>query len=155
MTGAPLTAQGDVYSFSLLLYELITGMHAISAVTMERVFYAVLNEAIPVQLMWRAGAPAGLCRLVKACTAKLPTERPQGFEPICRDLEQLMAAPDEGVIDQAAETLVIPERQQGAVAAAAASPAMAGSKEALPHTIKPPVMTEPLIGPAPERKKPA
>jgi serine/threonine-protein kinase len=120
---------------------------------MERIFYAVLNEPIPVEPMRRAGAPAGLSRLVIACTAKSPTERPQGFEPICRDLEQLMAAPAEGVIDQQAETLVMPERQRGAAAAVAASPAMDAPTEALAQPVKPAVVTEPPAAPMPGQKK--
>jgi serine/threonine-protein kinase len=152
VTGGPLMAQADVYSFGVLLYELITGMHAISGDSMERIFYAVLNEAIPVETMRRAGAPAGLCRLVSACTAKSPAERPQGFETICRDLEQLLAAPDEGVVDPDAETLVMPERQPGA---AAASRAMDERTELLRAGSKGAVALEPSAAPIPERRKPA
>jgi serine/threonine-protein kinase len=153
VTGGPLTAQADVYSFGVLLYELITGMHAVSSDSMERIFYAVLNEAIPVETMRRAGAPAGLCRLVRACTAKSPAERPQGFETICRDLEQMMAAPDEGVVDPVAETLVMPELQPGAAAAAAASRAMDGPTELLPQAPKAAVGSEPSAAPIPKRRK--
>jgi serine/threonine-protein kinase len=153
VTGGPLTAEADVYSFGVLLYELITGMHAISGDSMERIFYAVLNEAIPMEPMRRAGAPAGLCRLVLACTAKSPAERPQGFETICRDLEQLMAAPDEGVVDPDAATLVMPERQPGVAAAAAASRAMDERTELLPQTPKGAAAAEPSAAPMPESRK--
>jgi eukaryotic-like serine/threonine-protein kinase len=156
VTGGSLTAQADVYSFGVLLYELITGMHAISGDTMERIFYAVLNEAIPAEPMRRAGAPAGLCRLVIACTAKSPTERPQGFETICRDLEQLMAAPDEGVVDPDAETLVMPERQPHALGGFATAPsAMDAPTEALPQSARPQVAAEAPAPPTPAPKKPA
>jgi formylglycine-generating enzyme required for sulfatase activity len=151
VTGGPLTGQADVYSFGILLYELITGTHAVSGDTMERIFYAVLNEAIPLEPMQRAGAPTGLCRLVIACTAKAPAERPQGFETICRDLEQLMASPDVGVVDPEAETLIMPERQPGPLGAvAAASPAM-NAPEVLSQ--KPQVPAP--AAPTPEPKKPS
>lgn len=129
VTGGPMTPQADVYSFGVLVYELITGTHAISGDTMERIFYAVLNEAIPVEPMRSAGAPEGLCRLVSACTAKLPAERPQGFETICRDLEQLMAAPDASAVDKDAETLVMLEHQPEAVAVPVDSPATERKKK--------------------------
>jgi formylglycine-generating enzyme required for sulfatase activity len=161
VTGSPVTAQADVYSFGVLLYELITGIHAIAGDTMERIFYAILNEPIPVEPMRRAGAPAGLSRLVTACTAKSPTERPQGFGHICRDLEQLMAAPEAGVIDQEAATLVMPERQPAAAGSpAAGSPAMDAPTEAIPLSKQPsaapaPVAPAPPPAAIPERKKPA
>jgi len=156
VTGSPVTAQADVYSFGVLLYELITGMHAIAGDTMERIFYAVLNEPIPVEPMRAAGAPPGLSRLVIACTAKSPTERPQGFEYICRDLERLMTAPEEGVIDQEAATLVMPERQPGAVnTAAAGSRASDSPTEALLRSTPSPVAPAPPPVTIPARKKPA
>jgi eukaryotic-like serine/threonine-protein kinase len=108
VTGAQVTVQADVYAFGILLYELIAGAHPITGETMERIFYAILNEAPDLEAMRRAGAPEEVCRLVAKCAAKRPSERPRGFAPICAELERILAA--EGA-DPNAATVVIPERQ--------------------------------------------
>jgi formylglycine-generating enzyme required for sulfatase activity/predicted Ser/Thr protein kinase len=106
VTGAEVTPQADVYSFGILLYELIAGAHPIAGETIERIFYAVLNEALDLPALRQSGAPEALCRLVSRCTAKAPAERPAGFGPICAELERTLALAGE---DQNAATLVIPE----------------------------------------------
>jgi formylglycine-generating enzyme required for sulfatase activity len=44
--------------------------------------------------LYKAGAPQALCDLVATCTAKNPAGRPQGFAPLCAELERLIAAAD-------------------------------------------------------------
>jgi eukaryotic-like serine/threonine-protein kinase len=108
VTGAEVTGQADVYAFGILLYELITGAHPIAGETMERIFYAVLNEAPNPEALRKASAPDALCGLVGQCTAKAPSERPHGFGLICAELERILAAE---ATDPNAATLIIPGRQ--------------------------------------------
>jgi eukaryotic-like serine/threonine-protein kinase len=66
------------------------------------------------------GAPEALCRLTCSCAAKASSERPDGFGPICAELERLLAAargvapeidPNGATVVMNAATLVMPERQ--------------------------------------------
>jgi eukaryotic-like serine/threonine-protein kinase len=108
VTGGEVTAQTDVYAFGVLLYELIAGAHPIAGDNVGRIFYAILSEAPDLTALRQAGAPEALCQLVARCTAKEPPERPAGFDPVCTELERILAAertsPD-------AATVIIPERQ--------------------------------------------
>jgi len=99
--GQELTDQADVYSFGVLLFELMTGAKPFSGDSVERIFYSVLNEPVNLEPMHQAGVPQALSDLVGQCTMKNPAQRPQGFTPVCAELEKLLAAQD-------APTTVIP-----------------------------------------------
>lgn len=90
--GLELTEQVDVYSFGVLLFELVTGAKPITGETVERIFYIILNEPLDLSPLAAANAPEELRALVAACTAKSPEDRPQGFTPICAALDKMMLA---------------------------------------------------------------
>jgi serine/threonine-protein kinase len=94
VTGQNVTEQVDVYAFGVMLFELMTGAKPISGDTVERIFYSILNEPLNLEPLYKAGAPQALCDLVAKCTAKNPADRPQGFGPVCAELERLIAAAD-------------------------------------------------------------
>jgi eukaryotic-like serine/threonine-protein kinase len=94
VTGQNVTEQVDVYAFGVMLFELMTGVKPISGDTVERIFYSILNEPLNLDPLYKAGAPQPLCDLVAKCTAKNPSDRPQGFAPVCAELERLIAAAD-------------------------------------------------------------
>ena len=103
VTGQNISEQVDVYSFGVLLFELLTGVKPIAGDTVERIFYSILNEPINLEPMREKGAPQSLCDLVARCTAKSPAERPQGFEPVIADLERAIA-------DLEAPTVLMPQQ---------------------------------------------
>lgn len=89
VTGQNVTEQVDVYAFGVLLYELLTGTKPIQGDTVERIFYSILNEPLDLEPLRQTGVPPALCELVARCTAKNPGERPQGFAPVCAELERI------------------------------------------------------------------
>jgi serine/threonine-protein kinase len=90
VTGANVTEQVDVYAFGVLLFELMTGTKPITADTVERIFYSILNEPLNLEPMVQAGAPKTVCDLVAHCTLKNAAERPQGFGPVIEELERIL-----------------------------------------------------------------
>jgi formylglycine-generating enzyme required for sulfatase activity len=92
VTGQNITNQVDVYAFGILLFELLTGLKPISGDTVERIFYSILNEPLNLDPLRQMGASPAVCDLVARCTAKSPADRPQGFTPVCAELERIMSA---------------------------------------------------------------
>jgi serine/threonine-protein kinase len=101
VTGQGITEQVDVYSFGVLLFELLSGNKPITGDTVERIFYSILNEPLNVEPLRTLGIPQAVCDLVTQCTLKAPAARPQGFGPVCAAIENILAEID-------APTLVLP-----------------------------------------------
>jgi len=81
--GRNITPLVDVYSFGVLLFELMTGTRPIVGDTVERIFYQILQEPLNIEPMRQAGIPDPIIDLVSRCTEKDPTKRPQGFGEVC------------------------------------------------------------------------
>jgi eukaryotic-like serine/threonine-protein kinase len=94
VTGQNITAQVDVYAFGVMLFELLCGAKPIDGDTVERIFYSILNEPLKLDPLYDARIPQSVCDLVARCTAKNPADRPQGFAPVCAEIERLMANPE-------------------------------------------------------------
>ncbi len=84
--GEPATESMDIYAFGILLYELLTGQKPVEGDTLERLFYAILNEPLKPEPMVQAGAPASVVDLVLRCTAKKPEGRPRSFAEVIAEL---------------------------------------------------------------------
>lgn len=85
--GKPVGPLSDIYSFGILLFELVTGEKPLGGDTVERVFWRILNEPVDLTPLRNAGAPPALLDLVSSCTAKDPAQRPQSFTEVRQRLE--------------------------------------------------------------------
>lgn len=91
--GQQVTTQVDVYSFGVLLYEMIVGLKPVSGETVEKIFSAILYESLNLEPLRAAHVPESVYTLISACTAKNPVERPQGFGIVCAELERILQNP--------------------------------------------------------------
>lgn len=90
--GQEVGEPSDVYSFGILLYELFTGARPLTGDTVERLFYMILHEPVPLEPMRAAGAPEPVIGLVARCTAKKPEDRVQTFAQVGKELSSLLEA---------------------------------------------------------------
>ncbi len=88
--GLPVTALVDVYSFGVLLYEVLTGQRAIQADTVERIFFLILHEPISMEPMTSAGIPEALQAIVRESTERDPAKRTQSMGEVAAALEDWM-----------------------------------------------------------------
>jgi eukaryotic-like serine/threonine-protein kinase len=102
--GREITPQVDVYAFAMMLCEMLTGAKPISGDTMERIFYAILNEPVNLEPVRQAGVPESVCTLLEHCTAKRPEDRPAGMTAVCAELERILEQLD-------APTVLLPPAQ--------------------------------------------
>jgi formylglycine-generating enzyme required for sulfatase activity len=83
----------DIYAFGVLLCELLIGKKPVEGETLERLFYAVLNESLNPEPMVQAGVPKPVIGLVLRCTEKKPEARPQSFREVIAALEAARTKP--------------------------------------------------------------
>ncbi len=88
VAGRPVTPLVDVYSFGVLLFELLTGKRAIEADTVERIFYLILNEEISFAPMVDAKVPSDLQAIVRGAMERDAAVRTQSMELVAEQLEQ-------------------------------------------------------------------
>ncbi|HEX8984126.1 MAG TPA: bifunctional serine/threonine-protein kinase/formylglycine-generating enzyme family protein [Bryobacteraceae bacterium] len=86
--GQAITVRADIYSFGVLLFELLTGVRPIEGDTVERIFYEILYQPVDLKPLETAGVPLLVAELVASCTAKEPEKRPQDFGEVCAALER-------------------------------------------------------------------
>ena len=86
--GETITIRADIYSFGVLLFELLTGVRPIEGDTVERIFYEILYHPVDLKPLETAGVPQAVADLVARCTAKEPEKRPQDFGEVCAALER-------------------------------------------------------------------
>ncbi|HKX00303.1 MAG TPA: bifunctional serine/threonine-protein kinase/formylglycine-generating enzyme family protein [Bryobacteraceae bacterium] len=119
--GKNVTELVDVYSFGVLLFELMTGTRPVTGDTVERIFYQILEEPLNVEPMRAAGVPDAVIDLAVRCTQKDPAMRPQGFGEVCSRIEQILQNWE--MPTQALPAAVRPAVSTVGASAAAAAPA--------------------------------
>jgi serine/threonine-protein kinase len=85
--GQPVTPLVDVYSYGVLLFEILTGRRAIAADTVERIFYQILHEPISLDPLTEAGVPERLIAVVRAAIERDPAKRSQSMAEVAAELD--------------------------------------------------------------------
>lgn len=93
-TGRPLDARSDVFSFGIVLYEMITGQRPFRGDTATEVIARIL-EGEPEPIPGSLNVPRALERLVARCLRKRPEERPADAQELVRELRAVEAALEE------------------------------------------------------------
>src|SRR5712671_3086296 len=84
--GKETDARSDIFSFGLVLYEMLTGRRAFEAANSAGVIAAILQQDPPK--IEKIG-PAGLQRVLRRCLAKDPANRYSSADEVHRDLKAL------------------------------------------------------------------
>jgi serine/threonine-protein kinase len=88
--GQQVTHLVDVYSFGILLFELLCGVKPISGESIEKIFNKILYEPLDMTPLQNAGVDAEITRIVAKCTAKQPQDRYQKLYDAAVDIERYL-----------------------------------------------------------------
>jgi serine/threonine-protein kinase len=91
--GQPLTPQADVYSFGVLLFELLSGTKPVTGDAVESIFNQILYEPVNLAPLQALHLPAAVTELIEHCTAKQPAQRPQGLGAVADAIEEILDPP--------------------------------------------------------------
>lgn len=87
---ANVTVTADIYSFGIMLYEMLTGKRPFKARKPEDFYYQHLKVTPLDPLSIRKEVGEGLSRLTMKCMAKKSDQRYQNFDELERDLSALL-----------------------------------------------------------------
>jgi Tol biopolymer transport system component len=73
--GLPLDPRSDIFSFGVVLYEMLAGRHPFRMSTDAETLSAILHDDPEPVVVGNPCVPGGLSRLVQRCLAKKPEER--------------------------------------------------------------------------------
>jgi serine/threonine protein kinase len=89
--GQPVDARSDIFSFGIVLYEMVAGKRPFDAATDLERLQALVSGALP-PLPESADAPAGLRNVIEKALEKDPAERYQTARDLVVDLRRLTRA---------------------------------------------------------------
>ncbi|MEP6963411.1 MAG: protein kinase [Acidobacteriota bacterium] len=113
--GRPLTAQADIYSFGIVLYELFTGTKPFHGDSVEKIFELILYKSVDRNALVTANVPAPICDLIGRCTSKKLMERPEAMAPLADELEKAAASEPGGAkaaVEEVTPGLLSPSSQR-------------------------------------------
>ena len=88
--GQQVTHLVDVYSFGILLFEMLCGTKPIMGDTIEKIFNKILYEPLDIAPLQAAGVSPDVLRIVAKCTAKQPQDRYQKLFDAAIDIERFL-----------------------------------------------------------------
>ena len=88
--GQDVTTLADIYSFGVLMYELLTGKKPIEGENYEKIFHKILYDPLDLEPLHEAAVAPAAIDLIAKCMTKRPAERPQNFAIICGAIEETL-----------------------------------------------------------------
>src|SRR5208337_2215014 len=102
VTGQDAGPRSDIFSFGLVLYEMLTGKRAFEGSSPASVIAAIMERPAP---SIADVAPAALDRVLQKCLAKDPDNRWQSARDLKDELEWIASAPESGKATPASSRL--------------------------------------------------
>lgn len=90
--GQPIDRRSDIWSFGVLLYEMITGRHPFPGEYDQAVLYSIINEEPEPVTALRSGVPVELDRIITKALAKKVEDRYSHVDDLLVDLRSLRSA---------------------------------------------------------------
>jgi eukaryotic-like serine/threonine-protein kinase len=146
--GQAVTIRADIYSFGVLLFELLTGVRPIDGDTIERIFFEILYHPVDLKPLETANVPALVSELVARCTAKEAAERPRDFGEVCATLERALRHLEHGDAEPEPARPATPAQPVAGSRLSAAKPAAASvaTPPAMPAAAPVPTSAEAAAG---------
>jgi len=85
----PVDGRSDIFTFGIVLYEMLTGIHPFSRSNMLETGHAILHENPPSLVLRRQEFPELLLHILRKMLAKKPEQRYQSAHEIVTDLKEL------------------------------------------------------------------
>jgi len=143
-TGQEVDARSDIFSFGLVLYEMLTGKRAFDGSSPATVIAAIMERPAP---SIGAVAPPALDRVLKRCLEKDPENRWQNIRDLKAELEWIAQAPsDLGAPPSFTGRQFLPWIAVAGLAVAAAGASWIAYRSTRPAELKPLVRLEVDLG---------
>ena len=144
-TGQEIDARSDIFSFGLVLYEMLTGKRAFDGSSPATVIAAIMERPAP---SIGSVAPPALDRVLKRCLEKDPENRWQNARDLKAELEWIAQAPSEAsmVPSSAARNEKLPWLAVAVLAVVAAGASWIAYRATRPAELKPLVRLEVDLG---------
>ncbi len=144
-TGAEVDARSDIFSFGLVLYEMLTGKRAFDGASPATVIAAIMERPAPSIC---DVAPPALDRVLKRCLEKDPENRWQSARDLKAELEWIAQAPSDRSSAPArmARQVWLPWIAGGVIAVLATATSWIGYRSTRPAELKPLVRLDVDLG---------
>ena len=80
----------DIYSFGVLLFELVTGIRPFEGQTVNEIFDRVLHQALDLEALKKAKIPDAVSDLIHGCTTKEWISRTQDFSIVTAKIDEVL-----------------------------------------------------------------
>jgi hypothetical protein len=92
LDGSTLDARADMYALAAVLYHLVAGRPPFDAANPVALMHQIYHGQPPSLLALRDGVPPRMDALLRQTLAKLPEDRPAGWEAFAQSWSQLVAS---------------------------------------------------------------